>query len=194
MDDAHNCDVDDATTSEMKTIVIPESCFKERRRRGAKNKEKLPPKEKKKRVVSTENRWKTHITDEDLAADLDDLWDHENTTTKQIVHREIKRKLDGYKRQDVEKQLYDEDAFVTLDNVVELLRMSPNCFYCQKKVKLLYEVARDPEQWTLERISNDAGHNFGNVEISCLSCNIRRRTMYHEKYRFTKQVQIVPLK
>jgi hypothetical protein len=194
MDDAHNCDVDDATTSEMKTIVIPESCFKKRRRRGAKNKEKLPPKEKKKRVVSTENRWKTHITDEDLAADLDDLWDHENTTTKQIVHREIKRKLDGYKRQDVEKQLYDEDAFVTLDNVVELLRTSPNCFYCQKKVKLLYEVSRDPEQWTLERISNDAGHNFGNVEISCLSCNIRRRTMYHEKYRFTKQVQIVPLK
>lgn len=192
MNDAYNCDVDD--TSEMKTIVIPESCFKERRRRGTKNKEKLPPKEKKKRVVSTENRWKTHITDEDLAADLDDLWDHENTTTKQIVHREIKRKLDGYKRQDVEKQLYDEDAFVTLDNVVELLRTSPNCFYCQKKVKLLYEVSRDPEQWTLERISNDAGHNFGNVEISCLSCNIRRRTMYHEKYRFTKQVQIVPLK
>ena len=29
------------------------------------------------------------------------------------------------------------------------------CHYCHKKVKLLYQHVRDPEQWTLDRIDND---------------------------------------
>ena len=45
--------------------------------------------------------------------------------------------------------------------------------------------------WTLERINNDFGHNYGNLEIACLSCNIKRRTMYHERFVFTKQLIIV---
>jgi hypothetical protein len=46
-------------------------------------------------------------------------------------------------------------------------------------------------QWTLERIDNDLGHNKNNVEIACLNCNLRRRTMYHERYLFTKELNII---
>ena len=47
------------------------------------------------------------------------------------------------------------------------------------------------KQWTLERIDNGMGHNKDNVEIACLLCNLRRRTMYHERYVFTKQMMNV---
>ena len=57
-------------------------------------------------------------------------------------------------------------------------------------MKVLYEESRDPKQWTLERIDNSEGHNENNIEVACLTCNVRRRTMYHEKYRFTKQLTI----
>jgi hypothetical protein len=73
--------------------------------------------------------------------------------------------------------------------VIQLLLTSQlRCFYCREDVLLLYEIVRDPKQWTLERVYNTKGHNKDNVEICCLSCNIKRRTMYHEKYKFTKQI------
>jgi hypothetical protein len=65
------------------------------------------------------------------------------------------------------------------------------CYYCKESVVLLYEYVRDPKQWTLERIDNSRGHNKDNVEIACLQCNLRRRCMYHERYLFTKQMNIV---
>ena len=57
-------------------------------------------------------------------------------------------------------------------------------------VNVLYKNVREPLQWTLERIDNDYGHNHDNVTIACLECNLRRRTMYHERYVFTKQLVI----
>ena len=66
-----------------------------------------------------------------------------------------------------------------------------NCFYCLEPVYIWYEIAREPKQWTVERIDNKFGHNIGNIEIACLSCNLKRRCMYHERYIFTKQIKIV---
>ena len=57
-------------------------------------------------------------------------------------------------------------------------------------MKLLYNESRDPLQWSIERIENEFGHNNDNVVIACLRCNLSRRTMYHERYRFTKQMKI----
>ena len=56
---------------------------------------------------------------------------------------------------------------------------------------LLYEKLREPRQWTLERLDNNYGHNKGNLEISCLKCNIDRKTMYHERFMFTKELKII---
>ena len=38
---------------------------------------------------------------------------------------------------------------------------------------------------------NKIGHDIGNIEIACLSCNLKRKCMYHERYVFTKQMKIV---
>ena len=108
-----------------------------------------------------------------------------------ILFREIRRKIEGYRCQDLEKSKYNDLEFIVFKDVVQkLIQCKMICFYCQEKVKLLYLQVRDPKQWTLERIDNQVGHNCTNVEIACLSCNVRRRTMYHEKFRFTKQLVI----
>jgi hypothetical protein len=43
----------------------------------------------------------------------------------------------------------------------------------------------------VERIDNSIGHNRTNIVIACLDCNLHRRTMYYERYVFTKQLNIV---
>ena len=50
---------------------------------------------------------------------------------------------------------------------------------------------REEKQWSVERIDNNFGHNKENVTIACLECNLRRKTMYHERFKFTKQLTIV---
>ena len=41
-------------------------------------------------------------------------------------------------------------------------------------------------QWTLDRIDNNLGHNSDNVLISCLECNLKRRRMNMERFQFSK--------
>jgi len=104
----------------------------------------------------------------------------------------ISQKLNGYKSQDVKKGLFDTDRFVDKQYVLELLEKSSNiCYYCNTHVQVLYENVREPKQWSLDRIFNDQGHNKENLVIACLDCNVSRKTMYHERYAFTKQMVIV---
>jgi hypothetical protein len=110
------------------------------------------------------------------------------------IHRQINYKIHSYRSQDLKKSLYDESKFVDYTYVMELLREKQLlCFYCRESVSLMYETVREGKQWTLDRIDNSFGHNRGNVEIACLTCNLRRRTMYHERYVFTKQMTRVKL-
>ena len=83
---------------------------------------------------------------------------------------------------------------VSLSFVLDLLLKSNlSCFYCKQPVLLWYEFAREPKQWSLERIDNSFGHNHDNVEVACLSCNLKRRCMYHERYLYTKQLVITKM-
>lgn len=108
------------------------------------------------------------------------------------IHRQINYKIHSYRSQDIKKSLYDESQFVDYAYVVNLLQEKQLlCFYCRKPTSLMYDTVRDGKQWTLDRIDNSIGHNRGNVEIACLTCNLRRRTMYHERYVFTKQLSVV---
>jgi hypothetical protein len=119
------------------------------------------------------------------------LHSRENENTILIYIQEIKKKLYGYKFQDQNKNIYDELLFIDLFKTVELLmHCELKCFYCKKHVKIIYELVREPNQWSLERINNNIGHNVGNVVIACLNCNLKRNTMYHERYVFTKQMNI----
>lgn len=110
------------------------------------------------------------------------------------IRRQIQYKINSYRGQDIKKGIYNENEFVNYEFVLNLLvEKQMKCFYCRENVMLLYNHVRENKQWTLERINNDIGHNIGNVEIACLICNLRRRTMYHERYVFTKQLSIVKL-
>lgn len=109
-----------------------------------------------------------------------------------FLKKQIKRKLNGYYNQDLKKGIFDTENAITVDKTIQLLLESfLDCYYCQQKVKVLYETVRDPLQWTLERLNNEYGHNHNNVVISCLQCNVRRRTMNSERYVKTKRMTTV---
>lgn len=106
--------------------------------------------------------------------------------------KEIKNKLDGYSRQDAENGIRDLSAFISLSATIELLLVSKlRCTYCYKCCELIYKDVMAPRQWTLDRVDNNQGHNDGNVAIACLACNLQRRTMDAERFKFGKQLRIV---
>jgi len=147
-------------------------------------------KEKQKRVVTSTKRWR--FTEEDYTTEnqlclLKNIQTTDHTPHQICVLQQLNQKISGYKSQDIAKNLYDPNLFVPINQVIELLIESGlKCHYCKKDIKVLYEIVREPLQWTLDRINNDHGHNSGNLLIACLSCNLRRKTIYHERYEMTK--------
>jgi len=108
------------------------------------------------------------------------------------VKREIEKKLNGYKNQDIKKEKYEKKLFISYENLIEKIVISKLvCYYCRKNCKLMYDNVREKMQWTLDRIDNDQGHNKDNVVICCLDCNLKKRTMNDEKFKFTKQMRII---
>ena len=106
--------------------------------------------------------------------------------------KEIKNKLNGYVRQDVENGIHDLSAFISLDATVELLLIGKlRCAYCCECCQLIYKDVMAPRQWTLDRVDNERGHNGGNVVLACLACNLQRRTMDAERFKFGKQLRVV---
>ena len=104
----------------------------------------------------------------------------------------ISKKCMGYKQQDAANSIYDPRWFVTHDEVVELLVASKlKCYYCRHPCYIHYTESFYQEQWTLERLSNDQGHNRENVVISCLKCNLNRGTKSSDKFRLGKQIRFM---
>uniref|UniRef100_A0A6C0I5K8 Uncharacterized protein n=1 Tax=viral metagenome TaxID=1070528 RepID=A0A6C0I5K8_9ZZZZ len=128
--------------------------------------------------------------------DLDQLVDTTNTSSSiaSLIEHQIRGKISGYKYQDIRKGIYCDASFVSIQDVYStLVNSNYQCYYCKKGVHVLYVKAREPMQWTLERLDNQYGHNRDNVVVSCLHCNLCRKTMYHERFSFTKQMQVVKL-
>ena len=112
-----------------------------------------------------------------------------NSDVHSLAKRQIMHKIYGYKSQDTEKHKYDPTKFVDYDFVCALLLEKDfKCYYCSEPVYIFYNYVRENKQWTLERIDNSVGHNKDNVQVACLLCNLRRRTMHHERYLKTKQM------
>lgn len=110
-----------------------------------------------------------------------------------IIKNNIQKKRSSYKSQDIKKSRLTDD-FITYDEVVEKLVISKlNCSYCKKDVVILYENKRDSTQWTLDRIDNELGHSNKNTVISCLKCNLQKRKRNDEKFRFTKQMNLIKI-
>ena len=104
--------------------------------------------------------------------------------------KDIEKKRRGYATQDKKWEIYSEAHFAPLEEVVRLLEKSEmKCAYCEN-IMLSEYTARHPNQWTLDRIDNDYGHNTGNVLACCLKCNLQRRSRDSKKFAFTKQLKV----
>ena len=112
-----------------------------------------------------------------------------NVEHRILILKELTNKIAGYKRQDIEKKSFQDDLFISLENVIEKLLCSKlKCFYCKQCCEVLYKNVYSKQQWTLDRINNDIGHNTDNVVISCLECNLKRGTMDSDRFKFGKQI------
>ena len=106
----------------------------------------------------------------------------------------LSKKCTGYKQQDVSNTIYDINWFITHEEVLELLVASKlTCYYCRKACYVHYVEPFCQEQWTLERISNDHGHNRNNVVIACLKCNLARGTKSSDKFKLGKQLRFIKI-
>lgn len=109
-----------------------------------------------------------------------------------LVKREISKKINGYKSQDIHKELLDLNRLISLDQAIEKLMLSKlKCFYCKENCELLYKNTLAKKQWTLDRINNEYGHNHDNVVICCLECNIKKGEMDSDRFKQGKDIKII---
>jgi 5-methylcytosine-specific restriction endonuclease McrA len=109
-----------------------------------------------------------------------------------LAKREISKKINGYKSQDIQKELLDLNRLISLDQAIEKLMISKlKCFYCKDNCELLYKNTLAKKQWTLDRINNDYGHNHDNVVICCLECNIKKGEMDSDRFKQGKDIKII---
>ena len=143
------------------------------------------PQEVYERKYQLELLHKIHIADNqhDESSDNHDI---------KLMKRQIEKKINNYKQQDINKNIYDSNNIITLkETIIKLDESDLLCYYCNKEMFILYEIVRESFQWTLDRIDNSLGHNKNNVIIACLQCNLKRRKQSKDAFLFTKQLQIV---
>lgn len=115
----------------------------------------------------------------------------EKNKYRRLIIAHIKNKIQSYKHQDTIKKIFEEREFIDFDYVVNLLADSElKCHYCACETYLLYEIVREMKQWSLDRINNDKGHNRGNLVMSCLECNLKRRRTNKDAFFMTKNMTI----
>ena len=108
-----------------------------------------------------------------------------------IIKNQISSKLSNYKQQDTIKKVFDKDKIINFEETIEKLKNSElKCHYCNENVYLLYKFVREMNQWSLDRIDNNIGHTCDNVIISCLECNLKKRTKSSDSFLFTKKLKI----
>lgn len=108
-----------------------------------------------------------------------------------IFINNLKNKISGYKQQDILKKKLDLNNFINFENIIFLLYESQlKCCYCHKEIYILYKQVREMSQWTLDRIDNNIGHNIGNLVISCLKCNLKRRRINKNSFMMTKNMTV----
>ncbi len=130
----------------------------------------------------------------ELIHDINNNKSSKNDTNNNLtfVKRNVEKKIQSYKQQDIQKGRFSEDKNITYEEVIEKLKeCNLLCFYCNENVLLHYEIVREIKQWTLDRIDNDLGHYCDNVIIACLQCNLKRRRTTQSAFLFTRQLNII---
>lgn len=116
-----------------------------------------------------------------------------NVLQKNIL-REIEKKRNSYKSQDIRKGILEEEKLIKSDELIEMLVISKlKCVYCREDIELIYDNYRDNKQWSLDRINNNIGHNRDNVLVSCLGCNLKRRTMSKDDFEYSQNLKVIKM-
>ena len=108
------------------------------------------------------------------------------------LRRRLRGQLSGYRAQDTRSGDPErtKDPITLDDTMAKLVGCRLRCHYCSLSVKVVYGTARDPSQWTLDRLDNDLGHTSDNTVIACMDCNLQRRRRSAEAFSFTKMLRI----
>ena len=159
---------------------------------GKRNVDSFKPKDERKRKILNKVAEKKELLEEDQHKLVKKLCANEDFSGNSFVKKELERKIKSYKTQDIKKDKLNEEKLIKIDECIDKLVLSKmKCYYCMEDMLLIYENVREPKQWTLDRIDNSIGHHTDNVVISCLSCNLKRRTMSDKKFKFSKQMKII---
>jgi hypothetical protein len=111
-----------------------------------------------------------------------------------IMVQQIRGKINGYKRQDVLKYRYNASLFITMEDVIGLMRECKlTCKYCLRPIFVLYDISFSKTQWTVDRIDNSLGHQRGNCHLACLECNLSRRRMGNIRFMLGKQFSLIKM-
>mgnify|MGYP006119257385 FL=1 len=126
-----------------------------------------------------------------LSDSIHNLLNDDFKIAQSLITRELNNKIQGYKGQDLKKNTHNANTIITMDNLLEKLVGSMLiCYYCKKQIMVLYKNVREQSQWTLDRIDNSLSHTNNNTCISCLKCNLQRKVMNSDKFKFTKNLKI----
>ncbi len=125
---------------------------------------------------------------------LNNIIDKTDCSNSTLILRDIKTKYNSYKYQDIKKKKYNPEKHITFNELLDKLYESKlKCYYCNSSLFLLYKKKKEPLQWSLERFDNNIGHYKDNTCISCLKCNLQRRTDNHEYFKLSKNINIEKL-
>jgi len=177
--------------SDIKKIIINETINKKNN-----NKKIIQEKVKEKKMRVETKTWGLNDTDLNHETQLNILnsilnKNSEKNKYNSIFISHIKNKISSYKQQDILKKRLNEQSFINFDEVLKLLNSSNmKCHYCSEEMYILYERVRELKQWSLDRVNNNIGHNFGNLVIACLECNLKRRRTNKDAFMFTKNLVI----
>tara|TARA_B100001123_G_scaffold134668_1_gene156269 strand:- start:128 stop:637 length:510 start_codon:yes stop_codon:yes gene_type:complete len=166
----------------MKKVII----------KGKRNIDGLKGKKTRKRKIIENINNKTLFEEKNQIMWLNKLFLEETFNDIDFVKKEVERKIKSYKNQDVHKNIFNAELFISYNDCLEKLVISKlRCYYCKCKCVFLYEKVLEKKQWTLDRIDNNKGHNNNNVVICCLECNLKKGTINDKKFKFTKQLRII---
>ena len=115
-------------------------------------KEKPKNKEKTSRLITKEIIWNyDNITYDNELTILNDLKNNIINDDTKILKNQIKKKISGYKNQDVIKKIYNPDKFINLQQTLtKLIECGCKCLYCSTNSKIFYKYVRDTNQWSLD--------------------------------------------
>ena len=118
----------------------------------------------------------------------------EHDDTCKMIKKQLDKKINGYKQQDLLKGVFLSTEFVDIFTVLQMFReCNAKCYYCSCDMMIMYKFVRENTQWTIDRIDNDKGHNKNNIVIACLKCNLSRKCRSEQSFKMTKQMKLVLL-